>query len=413
MGGSPGELAPALASSRTTSRAHRRGRSLSALGRAREAVPLYHRALELSPRRLEARNNLGNAYLELADRSGRRLRHALEIGLMICKLSAISATLCGGSGGLKRRSPTAGGPSRSPRPRASHNNLGLALAARGRRGEAAASFRRALSARGGRFIGCAAQSRRRAARARAAARRGNPGRISARPWRSIRTALKSHCHLGDELYEGRAGWTKRWSASAAHWPCGREYPLALVPLGLGGPPCAVRVRRPRRNQAARAAVALEPELRRAALSLLGDLHTDRGEFAKAQELYERALAFERGFCAGVGAARVAAPDDERRHRLAAGRDRIAAGQASAAGHTHRSASRPPASTITTSGSTTRPSATIGRRTSSASAVPRLYEAPKLEVARRCRHRRLQPRTFVRGPASRITLRIRPGIPRCS
>jgi tetratricopeptide (TPR) repeat protein len=258
--------------------------TLCALGRHRESLPLYYRALEIEPRRLEARNNLGNALQELGEHelAATRYRQALEIEPgdpeILCNLGNTLRRL----GRLEEAAACAErAVALAPGMSMARNSLGLALAALGRLAEAAASFRRALQLEP-RFI-------------EALHNLGNVSRDMGEP-REALTAYReavaldpqraeSHWHLANELYE--AG---RLEESVA---CFRralelrpEYVLAL--LGL-----AAALRRQgsatEAEASARAALALEPDSA-AALTLLGDLHTDRGEFGKAQELYERALA---------------------------------------------------------------------------------------------------------------------------
>ena len=273
---------------------------LCALGRHRESLPLYHRALETEPRRVEARNNLGNALQELGEYelAAARYRQALEIepndpdlhsnlGNAMRRLGRLDeAIAC-----AQRAIALAPGLSLA------HNNLGLALAALGRLREAAASFRQALKL-DGRFV-------------EAQHNLGNVSRDLGEPREALaayREAVAldpqradSHCYLGDQLYE--AGQLAEAVASFRRALTLRpEYPLAL--LGLAA--ALRRQGRPADAEASgRAALALEPESA-AALTLLGGLHSDRGEFGKAQELYERALAgngeFAPAFC-GIAAQR--------------------------------------------------------------------------------------------------------------
>jgi tetratricopeptide (TPR) repeat protein len=274
--------------------------TLCALGRHRESLPLYHRALDIEPRRLEACNNLGNALQELGeyDLAAARYSQALEIE------PADPEILCNLGNSLRRvgRAEEAVACAEraialAPGMNLAHNNLGLALAALGRFAQAAASFRRALQL-DPRFI-------------EALQNLGNVSRDLGEPREALaayREAValdpqraESHCYLGDELYE-----TGRLDESVACFRRALElrpqYPLAL--LGL-----AAALRRQggatEAEASVRAALALEPESA-AALTLLGDLHSDRGEFGKAQELYERALAqnadFAPAFC-GIAAQR--------------------------------------------------------------------------------------------------------------
>jgi len=274
--------------------------ALCASGRERESLPLYQRALEIEPRRLEARNNLGNALQALGEceQAAACYRMALELEP---KDPEIHCNLGNALRGLGRLDEAVASAERAialaPGLGMAHNNLGLALAALGRFAEGAASFRQALKL-DGRFV-------------EALHNLGNVVREMGEPREALaayREAVAldpqradSHCYMGDELYE--AGQLAEAVASFRRALALRpEYPLAHLGLAaaLRRQGCAAEA-----EASARAALALEPESA-AAATLLGDLLADRGEFAQARELYERALEwnadFAPAFC-GIAAQR--------------------------------------------------------------------------------------------------------------
>ncbi len=122
------------------------------LGRPREALTLYQWALQIDPRRVEALNNLGNAFLELGFAAGGGPRllpaRALEVkpddAQVLCNLGNALRELGQLQEALEisRRAI-----SLAPQLAMAHNNLGLLLAGRGEPAEAAASYREALRLR--------------------------------------------------------------------------------------------------------------------------------------------------------------------------------------------------------------------------------------------------------------------------
>ena len=86
--------------------------SMRGLGRVREAVPLYQKALGLNAQDVEALNNLGNAYLELADHQ-RALEHyelRADCARWMRRSPATWRTRCCCWADWTRRSPWGAGP---------------------------------------------------------------------------------------------------------------------------------------------------------------------------------------------------------------------------------------------------------------------------------------------------------------
>jgi tetratricopeptide (TPR) repeat protein len=258
--------------------------ALCALGRAREALPLYERALQISPRLVEAHNNLGNALQELGEVAGAVAcyRRALEIrpgdaethgnlGNALRQLGQLEEAIACSQRAIELE----------PRLSTAHNNLGLALAALGRRAEAIASLRRAVKLNP-RFVEalnnlgnllCDAGEHREAEGWYRQAIDLQPQRAS------------GHCSLGNALLsDGRAAEAESsFRRALALQP---DYPAAHVGLAS-----ALRLlgRAAEAQASCQAALATDSQ-QVDALSLLADLHVDRGDFAQAQELFRRALA---------------------------------------------------------------------------------------------------------------------------
>ncbi|MGC1729608.1 MAG: tetratricopeptide repeat protein [Steroidobacteraceae bacterium] len=226
--------------------------ALRGLGRARESVALYQRALEIEPRSPEGQNNLGNALLQLGQPADAVAcyRLALEI---------------------------------KPDDAPVHCNLGLALAGLGQRAQAVSSYRQALLLDPGYVealnnLGNVLRDLGERSEAMLLYRRA----IELAPQRT-----DSHLNLGNALYELR-----QMEAAA---DCFRRT-LALQPdLSLAHSGLAAALRMQRRTAEAeascRAALASDPK-NVEALTLLGELRADRGQFAQAQELFLRALAID-------------------------------------------------------------------------------------------------------------------------
>jgi tetratricopeptide (TPR) repeat protein len=262
---------------------------MRALGRAREAVPLYQQALRIDPRLIEAQNNLGNAFLELAQYADAAAcyRCALQIrpgdAQILCNLGNAESQL----GNLDEaivinRRAIALDPTLS----VAHNSLGLILATLGRRDEAVASYRQALTLNPTyvealnnlgnvlRDIGF----RREAVPLYAKAIELDPGRA------------ESHWNLGAVLFELRraqeaaASYARALALKPDHAP-------AHLSLGL----VFRQQRRPADAEAScQAALAIDPNYVEA-LSFLGELRADRGRFAEAEELFQRAITINPDF----------------------------------------------------------------------------------------------------------------------
>jgi tetratricopeptide (TPR) repeat protein len=259
---------------------------LCALGRAGEAVPLYERALERNPRLLEAHNNLGNALQELGDctRAVGCYRQALALDPHDAEAHANLGNALRQLGQLEEAASCAQrATALAPASSVAHNNLGLALAALARPQEAIASFRRAVEL-DPRFV----QALQNLGNALCDA--GDYGRAREAYQRALELEPQradAHCHLGRALYE---------LGEAAESIASYRHALALEParseaqLGLA---TALRVEGPasEAEAACRALLDAHPE-HAGALSLLGDLAADRGDFRKAEELFERALALD-------------------------------------------------------------------------------------------------------------------------
>jgi tetratricopeptide (TPR) repeat protein len=261
---------------------------LCALGRPREAVPLYERALERNPRLLEAHNNLGNALQELGDcaRAVGCYRQALALNPGDAEAHANLGNALRQLGHLEEAHRSAQrATALAPASSVAHNNLGLTLAALARPEEAIASFRRAVGLNP-RFV-------------QAHANLGN-ALSDASDYRGAREAYQraieldaqradAHLHLGRALYElgELAESTASYRRALALEPANVEAQLGLATaLRLAGPASEAEA-------ACRAILDAHPE-HVGALSLLGDLYTDRGDFDKAEELFQRALALDGG-----------------------------------------------------------------------------------------------------------------------
>jgi tetratricopeptide (TPR) repeat protein len=280
---------------------------LCALGRPAEAVPLYERVLERDPRLLEAHNNLGNALQELGEcaRAVDCYRQALALSPGDAQISANLSNALRQAGRLEEA--LASGQravALDPAMSLAHNNLGLVLAALGRRPEAAASFRQAIQL-DPRFLQALHNlgnvlsdlgEHREALGAYARAVDLDPRRAD------------SHCYLGGALYELRQVTEAITSFERA---------LALEPSGARarlGLATALRLQgRAAEAEAACRTILASDASHVAALTLLGDLHADRGDFAQAQTLFERALAIEQDsaalYCSMAAHRRMTDADD--------------------------------------------------------------------------------------------------------
>jgi tetratricopeptide (TPR) repeat protein len=277
------------------------------LGRFPQAVEIYQQALQIEPRRADAYNNLGNALLGLGDATSAASSYKTALALqpkdpqILCNLgNALRQT-----GELEHAEKcTRLALGISPGLSMAHNNLGLLLAARGDREAAIASYREAL--------------------------RHNPGYIEAlinlgnvlrecglrrESLAAYQQALAldpkradSHHNVGQALLESR----RTQQALDSFRQAIRLQPRhSAAHLGLAA---ALRFqRRPTEAEAScREALAIAPDSPEG-LVLLGELHADRGRFAEAQELFERALSRDSGFapayCGIAAHRRMTAADD--------------------------------------------------------------------------------------------------------
>jgi tetratricopeptide (TPR) repeat protein len=260
--------------------------TLCVLGRAREALPLYEQALRISPHLIEAHNNLGNALQELGDSAAAVAcyRRALELRPADAEMHSNLANALRQLGQLEesvacsRRAIEL-----APRLSTAHNNLGLSLAALGRHTEAIASLRRAVSLNPsfaealtnlGNVLCDAGEHREAEGWYRQA--------IELQPQRA-----SGYWSLGNALLsDGRAAEAEAsFGRALALQP---DYPAAHAARAA-----ALRLlgRAAEAEASCRAALASDPN-HVEALSLLGDLHVDRGDFEQAQELFQRALALQ-------------------------------------------------------------------------------------------------------------------------
>jgi tetratricopeptide (TPR) repeat protein len=245
--------------------------------------------LQLDPQLPEARNNLGNALLELGqyeDAAG-SYRLALRVKpddvRILCNLGNAERLLGQFDQAI---ASTRRAIALNPAAALAHNSLGRILAAVGQREQAAASYRQALLLDPGyvealnnlgnvlREIG----QRREAAALYRKAVELDPGHA------------ESHCNLGTVLFEFRRvdEAVASYRQALALRP---DYAAAHLALGL-----ALRQqRRPADAEAsARAALAVDPSYVEA-LSLLGELRADSGQFAEAEKFFQRAIGVDPDF----------------------------------------------------------------------------------------------------------------------
>jgi tetratricopeptide (TPR) repeat protein len=256
---------------------------------ARDSVPLYRRALQIDPKLIAARNNLGNAFLELAqyaDAAG-CYRAALQIkpddAQILCNLGNAQRLL-----GLLDEAMVSSRRAAALDPDSSvaHNNVGLIFAARRQREEAVASYRQALRLNP-RYVDALNNLgnvlREFGARSEALSLYTQAAELD--PKRA-----ESHCNLGNILVElGRieegAECFRRALVLRPDWP------LAHLSLAT-----ALRLQRRTADaqRSCRAALAIDPNYAEA-VSLLGELRADLGHFSEAQELFQRAVAINPDF----------------------------------------------------------------------------------------------------------------------
>jgi tetratricopeptide (TPR) repeat protein len=260
-----------------------------ALGRAREAIALYEQALKSNPRSIAARNNLGNAFLELGQLDDavscyeRALDAAPHDAEIHCNLSNALRRLGRLEAALEScRRAIALDPNLS----VAHNTLGLILAAQGHLEQAAASHRQALAlnAHDVEALNNLGNVLRDLGECREASS------LYARAIELEPRSAVSHCNLGHALLEFR-----RIHEAAESYARALELQPESASMHLS---LAAALRLQKRTAEAerhcQAALAIDPN-QVDALSLLGELRADRGEFSAAQELFQRAIAINPDF----------------------------------------------------------------------------------------------------------------------
>jgi tetratricopeptide (TPR) repeat protein len=268
--------------------------ALRTQGRAREAVPLYQRALAIDPRSAAAHNDLGNAFIELGQPADAVGCYRAALGL----LPAAPEVHCNLGDAQRQagqfndaRTSAERALALDPRSSFAHNLLGLALTGLGQRREAVPSYRRALELNP-RYIEALNNLgdvlRDLGERREAAVRYRQATELD--PLRP-----ESHYNLGSVLFELRRVGEAVASLNRA-LSLRKNYPQALVTLAAA---LRMQARADEALASCEAALALEPG-NVEALALLGELRADRGHFAEAQELFQRALgrdpAFVSAYC---------------------------------------------------------------------------------------------------------------------
>jgi tetratricopeptide (TPR) repeat protein len=258
--------------------------ALKELGQFPEAVTLYQEALRLDRRQPEALNNLGNALMALGERPAamKAYRFALELAPDEAQIHFNLGNALRQSGEFlaaiassERAIALDGTLARA------HNNLGLSLLGLKRREEAIASFRQALTQDGAQVevlnnLGNALRDIGECREAAALYRRA----IEIDPLHA-----ESHCNLGNALFQFRP---LHEAVTHFHRAISLKPDYALAHLSLA---MALRFQRRSADAEASCLAALELEANYVeALCLLGELKADRGEFAAAVELFQRAMA---------------------------------------------------------------------------------------------------------------------------
>ncbi|MGA3158836.1 MAG: sulfotransferase [Steroidobacteraceae bacterium] len=262
---------------------------MRALGGVREAVALYERALLLNPQLVEARNNLGNAFLELGQNldAERSYRLAAEMRsndpVILCNLGnaqrllglLVEAQIC-----LQRAialDPTLG---------VAYSYLGLVHGALGQLEAAVNNFQRAIELNPGdtvalNYLGRVFRDLGRRRDAVAAFERA----IAANP-----SSAESHCNLGEVLFEMR-----RVGAAMDCYQRALTLQPTYAPAHLSLALALRQQRRPLEAEAScRAALDINPNYVEA-VSFLGELRADRGEFTEAEELFSKAIVIDPSF----------------------------------------------------------------------------------------------------------------------
>jgi tetratricopeptide (TPR) repeat protein len=235
------------------------GNAMRALGRARDAIGLYRRALERHAGDAEARNNLGNALMELGDCADAAQCYRLALAIepenaqIHCNLGNAERQL-----GLFDEALTSSRRAIELDPSLSvaHLNLGLMLAALGRRGEAVSAYRQALAL--------------------------NPRGIDA--LNNLGMVLLELNQIEDSAAIYRRALALDARSAPAH-----------VGLARG---LRVQGRHTEAESSCRDALAADSKSIEA-MSLMGELRADGGQFAEALELFERALSIDPLFCSAI------------------------------------------------------------------------------------------------------------------
>ena len=260
-----------------------------ALGRPREAVNLYQWALQIEPQRREALNNLGSAFLDLLQPAQAAACYQRALALK----PDDAVVLCNFGNALRQLGKLAEAETctrhaltLAPEMAMAHNNLGLCLAGQGQPAAAIASYRQALRLNPrytealfnlGNTLGEQGE------RSEALALYEQAVQLDPR-------RADAHCSLGYALFELRriveaiSSFQNALAAQPGYVPAHLGLAAAQRVQGLSAEALA----------SCEAARALAPENPRA-LQLLGELHADRGEFAQAQELWQRTVALHPQF----------------------------------------------------------------------------------------------------------------------
>ena len=258
--------------------------ALRALGRVREAVPLYQRALQINPQYVEAQNNLGNAFLELGQPAEAAACFQLALRLrpddaqILCNLGNAEQRL----GHLDEAlAVTRRAVARDPRLSVAHNQLGFVLSNLGQREEGAASYRQALALNPG-YVD-ALNNLGNVLRDMGQRREAVP--LYEQAIKLDPRGVETHWNLGSVLFELRRVQEALESYRRA-LALNPDYAPAQLSMAM-----AMRQqRRPAEaEQCCQAALAIDPNYVDA-LAFLGELRADRGCFAEAEELFQRAIA---------------------------------------------------------------------------------------------------------------------------
>jgi tetratricopeptide (TPR) repeat protein len=278
----------------------------AALGRQEEAIGLYQRALRIDPQPSHVHNNLGNALLALG-----RCAEAVECyRLALAGRAEDAEVLCNLGDALRQLGELRAAASCSERAIAidpalcrAHNVLGLCLSGLGERERAVAILRQAITLQPRSveaLTNLAGVLRDLGERREALSLYREAVEIDAeRP--------ETYCGLGNTLYALRHldETVESYRHALALRP---DYPVARVSLAAA---LWALGRREEAEADCRAVLAAAPS-QVEALVLLGQLDADRGHFAQAQELFERAVRLDprcvSAYCS-IGAHRKMTPDE--------------------------------------------------------------------------------------------------------